>query len=152
MSDIIVPQGLNELDATIFLVKLSDRASAMSRELLWRIQESKAWESRFSSWNEFVESSDGLGKSASWASKQITVHKHYVIDGKVSHAKLENIDNERLYLAIKLPMSPEEQVVRAETWGRSEIKAELASKGGADCSHDCEHVTICTRCHSRVQA
>jgi len=151
MNEITVPVGLNELDACIFLVKLSDKASSMSRELLYRLQETRHWESRFSSWNEFVESSDGLGKSAGWASKQLAVHKHYIIEGKVSHAKLENIDNERLYLAIKLPMSPEEQVIRAETWGRSEIKAELASNGGADCSHDCEHVTICTRCHARVE-
>lgn len=146
--EIIIPKNLNEVDAAIFLVKVSDQANAMSRELLFRINNEKLWQDRFSSWNEFVESPEGLGKSASWASKQLSIHDCYY--GKVSQRKLESIDSERLYLAIRLPGTPEEKLTKAELWGRSEIRDQLASTSEGDCQHDCEHVTLCSRCSRRV--
>ena len=147
MQEIIVPNNLNEVDAAIFLVKVGDKANAMSRELLWKINDQKLWQDKFSCWGEFVESPEGLGKSQSWASKQLSVFSHYA--GKVSQIKMETIDNERLYLAMRLPGTPEEQVQRAELWDRQQIKQELASKDGKDCDHPVT-IKICADCHARV--
>lgn len=114
---------------------------------LHKISNERLYEGTYSSFGEFCE--EGCQISQSFAAKLIKVHEHYILKGNVPRSQIGNIDNEKLYLAIALKGTPEEQALRAQTWSRSEIKAEIASKGGAECIH--EHtVTICSKCHARV--
>lgn len=116
--------------------------------LLYRIDQEKSWEGQFSSFGEYVEQECQL--SQGYASKLLQSWKFYVIDGGLSQAKLNGVDAEKLYLALKLPDgTPEKRLIQAQTLSRQELRAELAEKDGEDCQHE-QTVTICSRCHQRV--
>lgn len=138
MENIPVPQ-LSEIDKAIFLVKLADRAVSGTRALIYKIFEEKLWEGRYSSFGEFVEG--GLGKSQGWASKQLAVYRHFHLEGGIDQEALE-LDTEKLYLASKTEGTPEEQLSRAKTLSRSELKAE---KNEAQ-PHKGEFRSVCTVC------
>lgn len=127
-TNISLPSDLKQeqyVDACIWLVKATDKAENLSRRLLYEIEQNKLYDSKFSSWSEFVESPDGLGKTKGWASKQLKIYKRFNLDGGFSNEELENIDSERLYLATLLPGTPQEQLTRSKVWSRSEIQEEL---------------------------
>ena len=116
---------------------------------LFQISEKNLWDNgEYSSFGEFCE--QGCGISAATGSKLVKVYRHYVIEGGLSHAKLQRIDAEKLYLAVSLPGSHEKQLVKAETWTRQEIKDELASGEFGDCQHE-KVIKICSRCHKRIE-
>ena len=146
--EIIIPAGISDLDASIFLTRLKDKATGLSREYICKVRDSGSWSERFSSWTEYVESPDGLGKSKGYVSRLTQVHDHFF--GKVSHEKLEKIDNDCLYYSMRLNGTPEKQLASAELLTRRQIQDELASTPAGDCQHDCEHITICSRCSRRV--
>lgn len=139
--------------ATTILSDTSDLFKAVRRDLvraaklLWEISEKELWKGKFSSFGEYVETECGI--SQSFAAKLSSVWGHYVIKGGVLSAQLQKVDNEKLYLAMRLPMAPIQQLIRAESWSRSELKAEIASKGGPDCTHETQ-ITICAKCHHRI--
>lgn len=145
---------MNELQTTEILTNAKQcfdtaRLKLMQgAEYLYLISKGNLYEGAYSSFGEFVE--QGCQISQGMASKLIKVYEYYVVNGGLERTKLNEIDSEKLYLALNLPGTPEEKMVRAETWTRQEIKAELASKDGVDCTHDCPHVTICSSCNARV--
>lgn len=114
---------------------------------LYEIKEKDLWKGAYSSFGEYVESECQI--SQSFAAKLIRVHGHYVLEGGVKADQIREVDTEKLYLALRLPGTPEAQLTRASTWTRSEIKAEIASQGGEECSHETT-VTICAHCHARI--
>jgi hypothetical protein len=144
--EIIVPKGLNEVDAAIFLVKVSDKATAMTREILFKIHEEKLYEGRFSSWDDFVESPDGLDKSRGWASKNLQVHKWALANG-FRRENLEGVDTERLYLASRMEGPALKALAKAQTLSRQDLKEELRE---ADPCTEHVLVTICTKCQVRL--
>lgn len=151
LQTITVPKELTDVDKAIYLVRLSDKASGASRELLYKVFTEKTWQDRFSSWGDFVESKDGLSKSQGWASKQLKVHTVFCIEGGKSPKEIEGIDNEVLYLSTNLQGTVDEKLVRAETWSRADMKKEIASKDGVDCTHpEDKRITICSCCNARV--
>lgn len=115
--------------------------------LLHKIEKEEMWRAGFSSFSEYVEQECQIGKS--FASKLIKIYDSYVIQAGFPQERLEGVDSEKLYLALTLSMTPENQLLRAETWTRGEIKAELAVKNGKECDHAMT-VTICAACHARV--
>lgn len=116
--------------------------------MLHEIAEGKLWESGgFSTFGEYVEQE--LQLHPTQASRYLTSYKHFVIEGKQDFSLLKSTDPEKLYLASKLPMDLEQQLMRATTWSRRDIKDELASKDGHDCKHEVT-VQICTHCGKRV--
>lgn len=126
----------------------SARQSVMDgTPLLHEIREKRLYDGRYASFGEYVEQECQI--SQSFAAKLCKVYEHYVIQGGVARAQLKEVDSEKLYLAISLPGTPDFQAVRAQTWSRAEIKAELASNGGEECLHT-EQVTICAHCHKRI--
>jgi hypothetical protein len=141
MNDLAIPQGLDDVDTAIFLVQVSDRAVSATRALLFKIFSEKTWQGRFSTWGEFVE--EGLGKSQGWASKQLTVHEHFTLKGGIPTEDL-NIDTEKLYMAARLEGSTEEQIEKARTLSRYELKQERNDEA----PH--EHVPICAICRVRL--
>ena len=115
--------------------------------LLYQIDQTNAWEGKFSGFSEYVEQECQISRGQ--ASKLLAVWKYYVIDGAVSHAKLKAIDPEKLYLAIRLPTgTPEQRLVKAHEWNREDFRAELSTVE----EHNCQdfRVTICTKCHARL--
>lgn len=115
--------------------------------LLYKIREEKLYEGKYSSFGAYCEEECQI--SQSFAAKLCQVYQHYVIAGKISPSVLRGVDTERLYLALRLPGEAEAQFTHAQTWSRSEIKAELASGGGAECTHP-STIEICVRCHARI--
>lgn len=146
--EITIPKGLSEVDAAIFLVKFADKANAMTRELLWQINEKELWKQKFSSFDEFVESPDGLDKSRGWASKHLAVYKFFVVEHGFSRERLEGIDNERLYLARNLGGAPEKILSRATALSREELREEVkdAEFGQHRCTLGEERWGRCTKC------
>ena len=113
---------------------------------LYKCIETDAWKDKFDTQGEFVES---LGLSQSGASKMLTAYKHFVIEGAVSHAKLASVDLEKLYLATSLTGTPSQQLVKAETLSRSEIRSQrIFEDTGSE--HDHDPITICKICHQRL--
>lgn len=123
--EITIPHSLNEVDSAIFLVRFADKAQAMTRELLWKINEKELWKGRFASFDEFVESADGLDKSRGWASKHLAVYKFFVLDSGVPQSHLEGIDNERLYIARSLKGDTAMVLSQARALSRGELKDEV---------------------------
>lgn len=107
--------------------------------LLWEIMEKNLWEDRYSSFGEYC---DACEISRSFASRLATVHHHYTIEGGIS--RLNDVDPDKLYLAIKLTGSPQEQLAKAASLSRAELKEQTVfEKTGEE--HTCS--PICRTCH-----
>ncbi len=138
---------MNLLDKTEELFSKMKYDAVLAAEALYQCKQQGVWSERYSTFGEFVET---LGVSQSGASKMISWFTHFAIEGGVSHAKLAEIDTEKLYLATTLEGTPEEQVEKAMVLSRGEIKAQrIADKTGHECTHE-ETVTICKSCHTRL--
>jgi hypothetical protein len=96
-------------------------------------------------WGDMIR--DEFDISESFASKLISIHKAFVIDGGISQEKLEGIDGEKLYLALKLEGTPEEKIAKAATLTRREIREERVDDGH---EHSGETVVIHKCCGMRV--
>lgn len=119
-------------------------------KLLYEIDQTNAWEGKYSSFSEYVEQECQLSRG--FASKLLQAWKYYVIDGGVSHDKLVGIDAEKLYLALRLPSgSPEDKLLKAREWNRDDLRAELSTTDGMECQHPEEkHVILCGKCSRRI--
>jgi len=111
---------------------------------LYAIKESGEWADVSDNWGQFVEAE--LGISQSFSSKLLSVNQHYLIEGGFSPEKIEGIDYECLYLAAKTEGTQEEQVARARTLTRRELKE---SRNDED-PHDHIPVSICKTCSIRL--
>ena len=89
---------------------------------------------------------DEFDLSEGQASKLISVYKIYVLEGGFSHAQLEGIDTERLYLAKSLEGSIEEKFAKASTLTRRELRETRVEEDG----HQHEAVEICKTCGIRM--
>lgn len=113
---------------------------AMQR--LYKVHESDAWQGVCSSWSEYVESE--LGISQSFASKLLSVNKHYLVDGGLSPENISGIDYESLYLAKSIPGTIEEQTSMASTLTRKELKETKNDREPVP--HEFERVCYCKVC------
>jgi len=139
----------NILETAASCFKQAQKNLIQGAALLYQINSEKTWESNYSSFGEFVEQECGI--STSMASKLLKAYSFYAIEAKIPQQELENVDYEKLYLTTALKdMTPEEKLIRAKSWSRSEIKAELHQKDGKDCEHP-ETIHICATCHKRVE-
>lgn len=111
---------------------------------LYQVKESGQWQSVASSWSEYVESE--LQISQSVASKLLAVHRHYLIEGGVSHAKLASVDVEKLYMASRLEGSVDEQLAKAQTLPRRDLRLELNDEEDEPHTHE----PICRICQIRL--
>lgn len=115
--------------------------------LLHEIKEKEMWRQGYKSFGAYVESECQI--SQSFAAKLVQVYAHFVIQHGLNSNNLREIDAEKLYLALRLPSPPEKQLEQARLLSRSELKAEIASKGEEECKHETT-ITICASCHARV--
>ena len=146
MNEISIPEELSALDQSIYLARHITNAVDILRPLVYKVWKENLWEGRFSSFGEYIESPEGLGKSQGYASKLRNVEEHYVIDGGLSQENIAGIDTESLYLAARLPGTPEEQVAMARCLTRRELKE--TANDDTPCEH--EIVRMCRRCSLRV--
>lgn len=131
------PQLLDEAKRAFENVKGS---IVVAMQKLYEVKECGAWEDVSSSWSEYCEAE--LGISQSFASKLLSVNKHYLVDGGYSPENISNIPAESLYLAAKTGGTVEEQLERARTLKRSELKIERNEIE----PHTPEYVEYCKIC------
>lgn len=112
---------------------------------LYRIKTEGIWEGRASSWSEFCESD--LQISQSQASKLLSIHQHFIVDGGLQPEDLIGTDYEKLNAVRKLPGTVQEQMSIARTLSRKEIRDSFSE------SIQCEHTktyVICADCGTRI--
>ena len=104
---------------------------------LYLIRESNMWEEGgYGSFSAFCEEACQLSKGQ--ASKWIAVYERFVLPGVVSPAKLEEVDAEKLYIALSLPGEPDEQYAKAATLTRDELREEVREEKNGICTHENE--------------
>lgn len=96
-------------------------------------------------WGDLIR--DEFDISEGFASKLISIHKAFVLEGGISQEDLEGIDGEKLYLALRLEGTAEEKVSRAKTLTRRELREERVDDGH---EHSGETVLIHKCCGMRV--
>ncbi len=111
---------------------------------LYQVKESGEWQAVASSFGEYVESE--LQISQGFASKLLTVNEHYLLAG-VSQEKIAGIDYECLYLAAKTEGTLDEQIEKARTLTRRELKEERNEE--VPCLHE-DVIKICKACQIRL--
>lgn len=111
---------------------------------LYRIKEEKAYGEKFGA---FCESE--LGISEGFASKLLSVHKTYILEGGLPPERLEGLDYEKAYLASKLEGTVEERLAKAETLTRAELREENVDDGHV---HSGELVQIHKCCGMRAES
>lgn len=114
---------------------------------LWEIRDKGLWAGSTSSFTEYVEDVCQLDKGQ--ASRWLTMYEHYAIQGGVELAQLEKVNPEKLYIARMLKGSPSQQVKKAITLTRHDLRSEVAVKEDGS-EHECEPVTFCRICHRRM--
>jgi len=113
-------------------------------ENLYRIKQSNEWQQYADNWGQFVESE--LEISQSQASKLQNIYEHFVVKGGLDASQLEGTDYEKLNAVRKLSGSPLEQLAKAKTLSRRELKQEK----GDEQPHEHEPITICGICQIRL--
>lgn len=134
------------LEQSIQIARQISNAIDVLRPLVYRVWKDDLWMHRFSSFAEYVESPDGLGKSQGYVSKLKQVEQ-FRIESGLSQEKIAGIDHESMYLALKSGGTPEEIVEKARTLTRAELKAERNEK--EPCLHE-EHGDVCYSCWTKL--
>lgn len=114
--------------------------------LLWEIADKNLWADKYSNFSEYL---DDCQISRSFASRLLKVNQHYAIEGGVSHAKLAEIDPDKLYAAIALKGNAEQQFESAKVLSRGEIREQAVFEETGK-EHPCEPITICKTCGKRM--
>lgn len=132
------------LDETVHLFRDFRVSMVKAMTNLHTLKDSGEWEERYGTWGEFVE--DGLGISQGFASKLLTVHRTYLIEGGLDENAIAGVDYEKLYAARALPGTPIERVAMAKTLSRRELKQTQNETE----EHGHIPVTICKICSIRL--
>lgn len=116
--------------------------------LLSKIRAEGLYKPLYETFSEYLEQHVKI--SEGFASKLVVIYEAYVLEGGVKQETIDEVDSEKLYLALRLPGTFAEKVTKADLLTRSELKAELSEKNGVDCLHPTK-ITICAKCHQRVE-
>ncbi len=109
-------------------------------QTLYAVSDTEAWKDGYTSFSDFCES--GLGISKSTGSQYLALYSRYAIEGGISLKQLRNVSPDKLYAAIKLNGTPEQQYSKALTLTRRELKEEH----GDDVPHDHAWIEYCSIC------
>ena len=112
---------------------------------LYQIKTSEEWKQYETTWGAFCEGT--LQISQSQASKLLSIHEHFVLKGGMDTKELEGVDYEKLNTARSLSGSPQEQLAKAKTLSRSELREEKVDDGHI---HSGEIVQIHKCCGMRI--
>lgn len=132
---------LEEVRQMIKIARVSLFRAAAS---LYRIREENLFSAKFESFNDYLEDID-LDKSQ--ASRLLTAYEHFCVKGGIEPTQLEAINPEKLYLATALDGSIKQQLTKAKTLTKQELRAERHEEKHGECT---DHVPICAKCHQRL--
>lgn len=136
---------MNLLQRTEELFHSARVATIEAAAALYEVRETKVWETKHESWSEYV---DTLGISKGQASKLLTVFEHFAIEGRLLHAKLAQVEPDRLYWASKLEGTPKEQFEKALVLSRGELREQQFFEENGE-EHVCEWIEVCRLCNKR---
>lgn len=136
---------MNLIDQTKDAFSTMKSSVIWAMQLLYQLRESGEWEQVSHTWTDFV--TDELGLSQGFASRLLSVNRHYLVEGGLSADSLENIDHERLYLAAQTDGTVEQQVEKARLLNRRELREEKIDSGHI---HEPDTVEIYKCCGMRV--
>ncbi len=137
----------NLLDHTEQLFRSARLSLIEAAAALYEVRKTEAWKERHETWQDFLFT---ISVSQPQASKMLAVFEHYAINGGVSHAKVAEVDLEKLYLSTGLEGSPEEQVTKASLLSRSEIRAQRVYETTGE-EHEHRYITFCEVCHQKPE-
>jgi predicted nucleotidyltransferase len=92
----------------------------VAMQKLYEVQQSEVYLEVADSWNEYVQSE--LGISQGFASKLLTVNRHYLIEGGMAPEDIAGVDYEKLYLARDLEVPMLEKLESARHLTRRELR------------------------------
>lgn len=137
------------LRETVDLVRQIESRFLELAQRLFNIKEKEIWKQDYDSFQDFL---DTTKISKGNASMLMAIHKAYVVDGGMTHAKLAKAGYSNLYEA--MPLIERDGVEKAaeiaRTLTRSEIKDEVREEKHGECAHP-EIIKICATCHKRVE-
>jgi hypothetical protein len=115
---------------------------------LYRIREKELWKDRYDSYQEFL---DTAKVSPGNASILASIHRHYVVEGRITKEKLAGVGYSNLYESIPLieRSGVNKALEIARTLTRAEIKQEVRDEKHPDCTHD-QTLVICAKCKKRI--
>lgn len=120
----------------------------LATALLYEIKSKELWKEKHETLTEYIEEECKMDKGQ--ASRLLASYEHFVVNGPVEHAQLENVSLERLYLATKLKGSKATQFKQALLLQRGELKKQAVyEQTGEECPHTTV-ITICAKCHQRI--
>lgn len=124
----------NFLRETIDLVKQIETRFLELGSRLWTIREKKLWEEGYDSYSDFLTAAR---INPGHASILASIHQHYVVEGKMSYAKLAKVGYSNLYEAIPLLKSESADLVveKARLLTRAEIKDEVRDEKHGEHEH-----------------
>lgn len=111
---------------------------------LYEISNEKLYQGLYSNFGEYVEEACGI--SQGYASKLISVYTHFTLNNGVSLEKLAEIDYEKLNMARTLTGTVDEQIAKAQTLSRRELREEKNEEE----PHTHEEIKICKICQIRL--
>lgn len=139
MNELSIPSLINE---TRELWNTGRKVMIQVAYNLSKIRESDAWQSH-KTFPQFAE--DEMGISQSQTSKLLTIADYYL--EKFSPEQIGPVDYESLYKAARLPGTVEENLAKAKTLKRSELRAEQEEL--APCEHDIK--PCCVNCWAVIE-
>lgn len=141
MNDLPIPTELSDLDKSIFIARHISSAMDVLRPLVYSVWKDELWRGRFSSFGEYVESPNGLGRSQGYASKLKQVEEFRINSG-LSEYDIAGIDYESMYLSLKSGGTPEQILDKAKTLTRAQLRQER----NAHADHEHDFIEACSIC------
>lgn len=138
---------MNIADQCIALFRETRKSLMIAAKLLWQVREEGAFNGKWDNFSDYLE--QGCGISRGYGSKLLASYEHYILNGGLSEDKVAKVDVDKLYNALSLKGTPAEQLSKALTLTRRDIKELRADEDG----HVCEGVTLvlCKTCNKRME-
>ena len=113
----------------------------LGAELLYKIREEELWKGTYNNFSEYIV--DEIKMDTGRISKILSSYEHFVVKNGIVPAQMVDATEENLYLATKMTGSAEEQLAKALTLTRSELRQQTAyEKNGEE--HSCNFkCTVC---------
>lgn len=137
---------------TVDLVKAIETRFMELGARLYKIRDKELWRGDYDSYSEFLDTAHINPGHASMLS---SIHKHFVVDGKIEPAKLAKVGYSVLYEAVPLieKHGVDKAFVMASTLTRSEIKDEVRDDKHGEHTHKVgtERWGTCDKCGKFVK-
>lgn len=152
-------ESLNFCEETITKKHLFEVAWLELCARVKEIRDNKLYEGRWDSFEDFlIDPQMGLDKSV--ASRMITIHEKFILEYKISPARIANIGGwskaAEILGVVKDKKSAEEWIDKATSLSKSDLRKEIKESQTGIKMSDCKHkdfylVKICRKCGDRIE-